>query len=77
MVAPSSCRRTRDVGGVPGVVRDLPDLEQGGIGEGSLRDGTVVDDVARGRLNEALPGPEVVGHAVARSAACRDSSGTK
>ena len=58
----------RDVGGVPGVVGDLLDLEQGSIGEDALLDRAVVDDVARRRLDEALPGPEIVGHAVALGA---------
>ena len=58
----------RDVGRVPGVVGDLPDLEQGGIGQDPLLDRAVVDDVAGGRLDEALPGPEVVGHPVALGA---------
>ena len=58
----------RDVGRVPGVVGDLLDLEQGGIGEDPLLDRAVVDDIAGGRLDEALPGPEVVGHAVALGA---------
>jgi hypothetical protein len=52
-----------------GVIGDLPDLEQSGIGEDALLDGAVVDDIARGRLDEALSAPEIVGHAVALGAA--------
>ena len=38
------------------------------VGEDALLDRAVVDDVAGRRLDEALPGPEVVGHAVALGA---------
>jgi hypothetical protein len=34
------------VGGVPGVVGDLLDVEQRGIGANALLDGGIVDDVA-------------------------------
>ena len=48
----------RDVGGVPGVVGDLLDLEQGTVGEDPLLDRAVVDDIARRRLDETpVPGP--------------------
>jgi hypothetical protein len=53
---------------VPRVAGDLLELEQRGIGEDALLDRAVVDDIARGRLDEALAGPEVVGHAVALGA---------
>ena len=42
----------RDVGGVPGVVGDLTDLEQGTVGENALLDRAVVDNIARRRLDE-------------------------
>jgi hypothetical protein len=56
------------VGGVPGVVGDLLDLEQGRVGEDPLLDRAIVDHIAGGCLDEGLPGPEVVGHAVALGA---------
>jgi hypothetical protein len=52
------------VGGVPGVVGDLPDLEQQRIGENALLDRAVIDDIPWCRLDEALPGPAVVGHPI-------------
>ena len=42
----------RDVGGVPGVVGDLPDLEQGTVGKDPRPDGAVVDDIAPRRLRQ-------------------------
>jgi hypothetical protein len=44
------------VSGVPGVKGNLLDLEQGGIGQDALLDRAIVDDIARRRLDEALPG---------------------
>ena len=58
----------RDVGGVPGVVGDLLDLEQQAVASDALLDRPIVDDIARRRLDEVLPGPEIVGHAVALGA---------
>ena len=58
----------RDVGGVPGVVGDLADLEEAAIAPDPLLDRAVVDDVALGRLDEALGGPQVVGDTVALGA---------
>jgi hypothetical protein len=52
-------------------------LEQGGIGENPLLDRAVVDHVTLRRLDEALPGPQVVGHPVALGGLRRLSSGTK
>jgi hypothetical protein len=50
------------------VVGDLADLKDGAVGEDPLLDGTVVNHVAGGRFDEARPGPEIVGHAVALGA---------
>jgi hypothetical protein len=52
------------VGGIPGVVRDRADIGNGAVGENALLDRAIVGHIARGRLDEALPEPEAVGHAV-------------
>jgi hypothetical protein len=56
------------VGGVPGVVGDLLDLEQGTVSEDPLLDGAVVDDIAGCGLDEALPGSQVVRYPIALGA---------
>jgi hypothetical protein len=58
----------RDVSGIPGIVGDLADVEDGAVSEDSLLDGSVVDDVARGGLDEALGSPHVIGHTIALGA---------
>ena len=56
------------MGGVPRVVSDLADIEDGAVGEDPLLDRAVIDDITCGCLDEALPGPQVVGHAIALAA---------
>jgi hypothetical protein len=42
------------VGGVPRIVGDLTNLEEGAVAPNPLLDRGVIDDVALGRLDEAL-----------------------
>ena len=60
------------------VVGDLADLEQRNIREDPLLDGAVVHERPAGvALDKTLRGPQVVGHAISRSARFRKRSGTK